>query len=569
MDKTVTITIAGELFHVEEAAFQELDRYLRSVRAHFETFPDAAEIVSDIENRIAQEFFAKLSARKKVITEKDVDKLIKAMGTVRDFQDFEGGDTRKNDARSEEAAAAPSEPRPWKRLYRDADDQMLGGVCAGLAKYLGMDPSIVRLLFAVTIFFGGAGIIIYILLWIILPEAKTASEKVEMAQGRVTLAAIQQKVRERLPKGKGGKAVRRTGSLINRLMRGIFQVIRAVFLTVVRLIGLLVVIAASVTIAAITTAAVFILVNPSTLNPDFAIAQAVGWILYVVIVFSGYLAMLFLLILVILGGSTLLTLQNALHTKAVVPLFVQFLVWGTITAACVFAVAPRMHDALEQFEGNLVKETTMLTGFRAVSAGGDTNVTITRGPYAVTLEGPEYAMETFAKAHVDEYGFLTATQSSVGMRHCVLFCHASRLKMTVSMPELELARTDGSARMRIEGFTGATMALGAYQGSRLSADVSVRVLEVQASDGARLDVSGAAGTLKADLLAEGRLDASALTASSAILTVRHAARADVRVTGALEGEVSHAGRVTVHGEPKNMRVNTSQAGRVRSAGNEL
>jgi hypothetical protein len=86
MDKTVTITIAGELFHVEEPAYQELDAYLRSVRAHFSAFPDSLEIVSDIEARIAEAFSASLSSRKKVITEKDVQKLIKSMGTVQDFE---------------------------------------------------------------------------------------------------------------------------------------------------------------------------------------------------------------------------------------------------------------------------------------------------------------------------------------------------------------------------------------------------------------------------------------------------------------------------------------------------
>lgn len=89
MHKTVSITIGGALFHVEETAYRKLDSYLDAVRSHFASYPDAEEIVSDIEDRIAEELSETLSTKKKVILQKDVDEVIASMGTVEDFKQFE------------------------------------------------------------------------------------------------------------------------------------------------------------------------------------------------------------------------------------------------------------------------------------------------------------------------------------------------------------------------------------------------------------------------------------------------------------------------------------------------
>ncbi len=132
MRKTVSVTLGGVLFQIEEDAYRSLDAYLSAIRAHFTRYPDPDEIVADIESRIAEEFGGMLSARKKVITQKDVDALITRMGTVEDFAEFEGEHTgeepRTEDGKKREGAGGWRMPQG--RLYRDSEDQILGGVCA-------------------------------------------------------------------------------------------------------------------------------------------------------------------------------------------------------------------------------------------------------------------------------------------------------------------------------------------------------------------------------------------------------------------------------------------------------
>ncbi len=198
MHKTISITIGGLLFHVEEQAYQRLDSYLQSVRAHFARIEDSDEIVGDIESRIAEHFSEKLGRAKQVINVKDVDALIATMGTVKDFEAFEPTDPDSH-ATDEQTRAAESEQataRASRRLYRDPDDQVIAGVASGLAKYFGIDPAIVRIVFVVLIFAHGLGVLAYIILWIAVPTAKTPGQKLSMQGEPVTLRGFESQLHQ-------------------------------------------------------------------------------------------------------------------------------------------------------------------------------------------------------------------------------------------------------------------------------------------------------------------------------------------------------------------------------------
>ena len=141
MEKAINITINGQVFYIEEKAYQKLSEYLDSVKKHFSPTEGGEEIVNDIEIRISEKFSSKTSSKKEVINLKDVESVIKSMGTVDDLNEFEN--------------IEPKETKSFakKRLQRDPDNAMIAGVASGVAAYFNIDPVAVRIIFVILLFF--------------------------------------------------------------------------------------------------------------------------------------------------------------------------------------------------------------------------------------------------------------------------------------------------------------------------------------------------------------------------------------------------------------------------------
>lgn len=189
MNKTVNINLANILFHIDEKAFHKLQRYLESIKRSFSGTAGSDEIIADIEARIAELFQEKMENDRQVITLKEVDEVITVMGQPEDY--MVDADIFEDEPRSSEA------PRPRvKKLYRDMEHKYIGGVCAGLEHYLAFDALWIRLIFILLGVFTGFGFIAYILLWILVPEAKTTSQKLDMTGEPVNISNIERKVKE-------------------------------------------------------------------------------------------------------------------------------------------------------------------------------------------------------------------------------------------------------------------------------------------------------------------------------------------------------------------------------------
>jgi phage shock protein PspC (stress-responsive transcriptional regulator) len=186
MNKTININLAGIVFHIDEEAFNKLQTYLDAVKRSLKGTEGREEIIADIEARIA-ELFSERIKEKEVVTIEDVDHIIAKLGQPDDY--------KVDDSIFEEEATGSKKSSKTKRLYRDTDDKIIGGVCSGIGHYLGIDPLWVRLLFIV-LFFGGFPIIAYLILWIIVPEAATTAQKLEMKGEAANLSNIERKVKE-------------------------------------------------------------------------------------------------------------------------------------------------------------------------------------------------------------------------------------------------------------------------------------------------------------------------------------------------------------------------------------
>ncbi|MFW5773068.1 MAG: PspC domain-containing protein [Tangfeifania sp.] len=187
MKKTFTINISGTIFHIEEDAYEVLQRYLVNLKKHFGTDEEGKEILADIEARIAEIFTENSLDEKKVITIDRVNQVIETMGTPEDFAEEE--------AEAEEIYT--SETKRKRRLYRDPDRRVLGGVCGGLGAYFNMDPVILRIIFVVLFFATtGAALLAYLILWIAVPKAKTTAQRLEMRGQEATVKNIEKSIRE-------------------------------------------------------------------------------------------------------------------------------------------------------------------------------------------------------------------------------------------------------------------------------------------------------------------------------------------------------------------------------------
>ena len=167
MDKTININIAGTLFQIDEEAFRILRDYLQAINTRFSNVQGGHETIEDIELRIA-EIFQSQKGITGVITKENVEAMISIIGKPEDFD------------HNEAETGAPIYTSEKKRMYRNPDDTIIGGVCSGIAAYLNSDPVLFRILFVLFAAFFGVGFFVYLALWIALPAAKTDSQKREM-----------------------------------------------------------------------------------------------------------------------------------------------------------------------------------------------------------------------------------------------------------------------------------------------------------------------------------------------------------------------------------------------------
>jgi len=173
MNKTISISLAGFSFIIEEQAYEKLNKYLQALRNSLEK-DEADEVMYDIEIRISEIFRENLDKRE-VVNSDDVEKVIAQLGTPEAIE----GQSEEN------AGQETSQEKTKKELFRDMKRGKIAGVCAGLAQYFGMDISLMRIIWILVFIFsvGFVSVVAYVILWVVVPEAETASDFLKM-QGR-------------------------------------------------------------------------------------------------------------------------------------------------------------------------------------------------------------------------------------------------------------------------------------------------------------------------------------------------------------------------------------------------
>jgi len=208
MNKTIDISLTGLLFHLEESSYYKLKNYLQHVRNSLNAEEDIDEIMNEVEARIAELLLQKQKHPNEVVNEKQIEEIIEIIGKPEEFK--------------EEEKESGFSHRIKKRLFRDPEHAMIGGVASGFAHYFGIDITLMRILFIILLFVTKGGfLLIYLLLWIIIPKARTVTDKLKMKGEEVSLDNIVENVsneQDNVSKKALGENIERVGAGVGEVL---------------------------------------------------------------------------------------------------------------------------------------------------------------------------------------------------------------------------------------------------------------------------------------------------------------------------------------------------------------
>jgi len=220
MRKVTTINLNGRAFQLEEDGYEKLQAYLRQAAAALAQNPDKAEVLTDIEQAIADKCDRLLIGNKNVVTSEQMIDILEQMGKV---ETADSADDKQSSQRK------GSETRQNKRLFTIKEGAMILGVCKGIGAYLGVDPTLVRIAFVVLAFLTqGFAVVLYLALGLLLPTAKTEADLAEAYNQPMTAQDIADRAKE---KATDPETVERVGQVFTQIMRVIFQIIQIVAAT--------------------------------------------------------------------------------------------------------------------------------------------------------------------------------------------------------------------------------------------------------------------------------------------------------------------------------------------------
>lgn len=300
MKKTFNISIAQTLFVIEEDAYQKLEAYLNSVKAHFSNTVGSEEIISDIENRLAEQL---LESKEKIVTLANVERILGVMGKVEDFED----------STSEEIKEKTTENKT-KKLYRNPDDVIIAGVCSGLAAYFNIEVLLIRLAFVLFTIITGFGILLYVVLWLLVPEAKTKAQKLEMAGSPVTLETLSESF-EKKTKNENLNGLRKFLESVFRFFGKIFQLFFRVLKFMIHFgIGIVLVIISLFIIIAILVTSGFLISGNVWLTGDVQLATLIPGVFYPIVLSGVALAIFIPVLFVLIAGLSLIKKKSVISS---------------------------------------------------------------------------------------------------------------------------------------------------------------------------------------------------------------------------------------------------------------
>lgn len=450
MNKTVTANISGVVFHIEIDAYEKLNQYLSTIKAYFKEEEGKDEIMADIEARIAELFKEDMESGKEVITSINVEKVIAIMGEPEQYMDEDAQESFTKDKQQK------GSDFKRRKLFRDPDDNMIGGVCSGLSYYFGIDKIWLRAAFLIALIAGvGTGIIIYLILWIIVPAPKTTAEKLEMKGEPINVENIgntikdefygfKKKVESKDPRGYAKKAENSIYKFFDFLTKVLVYFFKFIF----KIIGVLLVISAVFALIALLT-----LIFGGPLNLSFNNTDLIGsWYTnFASLFFSsnfmfylGYIGALLVVLIPVLGllyGGLKLIFNIPSSNKAIsisaTSLWIIGLIMASIAAVSTTVQYSYQQKITEQIVlDQFTSDTLILSGMQSNYSGNHI------GSVGITLEKDQLFLSTLTMdvvKSIDGFTRLNLEKSAKGSNRKEAGMRAEAILMDYTLNENNLA----------------------------------------------------------------------------------------------------------------------------------
>lgn len=464
MNKTITIHLGGMMFYIEENAYLKLQEYLNSIQEHFSDFEGANEMINDIESSIAEKFSRKNFNKKEVVVLRDVTEMIEVMGKVEDFV-ADVANVKKREEKEDSTKQEKQEDtrRTIRKLYRNSDDIIIAGVCSGIAEYLGIDPVFVRLAFVALVFFGGSGILVYLVLWLVMPIAVTSSQKLEMQGDPVTLRKIEEVTKKKINELKTPKSnlriiISKPFELLRSVFVGIKNLLKSIIPILSKLLGILIFVGSIVLI----TLGLFVLnvlifkIDSPYIHLGFPVKEAIGSFSYNIGVVSFFFIFALPIIFLLLFGVSLVKKKNIIGFLLGGVIFgfwmFSFVVFGGVAVDAI----PRVNEKVTEINDNFEQEYELIDFSSVEILNNNYNIFIKRGDvFQVKTIGRENDLGDVV-LKIGDKNNLIVSHKKRDFNFC-LFCDQEEVDIYIVMPVLENLYADAYSNIKIKGFDNEEM----------------------------------------------------------------------------------------------------------------
>lgn len=422
MNEVTQIHLGRQAFTISVAAHRELRTYLDAISKQV----GDADVTDEVELRMAELLIEHGVTGDKVVLPADIDYLKQQLGDPKEFGE------------SEDAAPSATKATSDRRLFRDPQNAWVAGVAAGIGAYFGIDVLLVRIVFILGTFAWGGSILVYIALWLLVPEAKSSSDRLQMAGKPVTVDSLKEVVERADVKG----AARRTSDTLGGPAAQARDIVNTIFRLVVKIIGVGMVLFGLMLLVTLAFGGTYLLVHGNIIAGNLFPVDYREHLLVYLVTFLGVMVSLF----IVLFGMAIFRRKWPIHawlTGVLAGLTIIVMVGAGALAA---DTAPKVRD---RYNAHLQTTVRQLPAFTSIATQGD-GVTVnfnTSDTYSVSLKYFEGADATAVKTTVQN-GVLTIDSSSFDWhRNCSRICIPDTYDMVVTVNSPNVPTTSYPVRV--------------------------------------------------------------------------------------------------------------------------
>ncbi len=532
MKQTVNINLNGIVFHVDDDACGILQEYLHEIEHYLGNNEDTTDVLKDIEARIGELFTLMLQQKGvQVVNEEMVRQVMERLGSPTAFADEDSDGEANTEHRT-----------VTKRLYRDEDNELLGGVCSGLSSYFGIDAVWFRLLFVFFTIVYGAAFFLYILLWVIVPAARTAAQRLEMRGVEPSVNNIEQEVKRTKEEEPSNKGCLRSG--ISLALKG-FVGISLLFTVPVVLFAIFIIGVVLVALVGALFGAV-----PGVITSTFPFhAMASEGEIYSILFFLLFSLSTILIPIIMLVHWLITNFRK--HTQ------VSKRFWWTTSILWVISLfglgGATIYAGTHNFNTHFsiptddvwdddyatITRFDELDAFHSIVVAGNADIDLSQNPVQTV---------TMQTSRPDLY--------KVSVIDSVLYieCKETRLPLevdfTIAMPEVRRIVSSGACSIEGVGVLNVTnLYIQASGAAEIDLNVVAKELTLHSSGASETDFKGITDHLFINLSGAGEVDAEKLQARTAEVICSGAGKVEVNVTDTLSAQASGASKIEYRGNP--------------------